>query len=163
MRLPGSAGPRSTSRSARSPCRVSGPRTSASHLVPLSARSLVDILKGIPRRRDLVFGKGAGGFQGWSKCKAELDTKLNIPDWTVHDIRRTVATRMAEEPVSVQPHIIEAVLNHVVGAQGRNRRHLQQGDLLAGEAQGYQHLGAPDHHVLAQASGTNVLPLRGQR
>ena len=63
-------------------------------IVPL-ASTVVDILKDIPRRadRDLVFGKGAGGFQGWSKCKAELDAKLNIPDWTVHDIRRTVRDR----------------------------------------------------------------------
>jgi integrase len=31
----------------------------------------------------------------------------------VHDLRRTVATRMAE--LGVPPHIIEAVLNHVSG------------------------------------------------
>jgi integrase len=31
----------------------------------------------------------------------------------LHDIRRTVATRMAE--LGIQPHIIEAVLNHISG------------------------------------------------
>ena len=113
-------------------------------IVPL-ASTVVDILKGIPRPhdRDLVFGKGAGGFQGWSKCKAELDAKLKIPDWTVHDIRRTV----------VNPHgrgtRQRPAAHHRGGAeprqraQGRNCRHLQQGDLLAGEAARTRHLGAP--------------------
>jgi integrase len=33
--------------------------------------------------------------------------------WRIHDIRRTVATGMAE--LGVEPHIIEAVLNHRSG------------------------------------------------
>jgi hypothetical protein len=33
--------------------------------------------------------------------------------WTLHDIRRTVATRMGD--LGVQPHIIEATLNHISG------------------------------------------------
>jgi hypothetical protein len=37
-----------------------------------------------------------------------------MPPWVVHDIRRSVATHMAEE-VGVQPHIVEATLNHVSG------------------------------------------------
>jgi hypothetical protein len=36
-----------------------------------------------------------------------------VTDWAVHDIRRTVATRMAD--IGIQPHIIEAVLNHQSG------------------------------------------------
>jgi len=36
-----------------------------------------------------------------------------VGDWRVHDIRRTVATRMAD--LGVQPHVIEAVLNHQSG------------------------------------------------
>jgi integrase len=35
--------------------------------------------------------------------------------WTPHDIRRTVATGMAE--AGVFPHIVEAVLNHISGAR----------------------------------------------
>jgi integrase len=55
-----------------------------------------------------------------ARCKAALDnaiTKANggkaIPDWVHHDLRRTCATGMAD--IGVQPHIIEAVLNHVSG------------------------------------------------
>jgi integrase len=92
------------------------------HEIPLS-RSAMAILKSHHTRagRDLVFGDGPrnrgrdreAGFQGWSKSKASLDKKLSIVPWRVHDIRRTVATGMAD--LGVQPHVIEAVLNHVSG------------------------------------------------
>jgi integrase len=45
--------------------------------------------------------------------KAAFDRPLAIGPWRLHDVRRTVATRMAE--LDVQPHVIEAVLNHVSG------------------------------------------------
>jgi integrase len=35
---------------------------------------------------------------------------------TLHDLRRTAATGMAD--IGIQPHIIEAVLNHVSGHKG---------------------------------------------
>jgi integrase len=91
------------------------------HEVPLSGPALA-ILKSRPAHagRDLVFGdtprtdKEASGFQGWSKCKAALDKQTpGIGAWRLHDVRRTVATRMAE--LGVQPHVVEAVLNHVSG------------------------------------------------
>src|SRR5262249_8207430 len=53
---------------------------------------------------------------GWQHAKKYLDDlligKMTEP-WTLHDIRRTVATRMAD--IGIQPHIIEAVLNHYSG------------------------------------------------
>ena len=39
-----------------------------------------------------------------------------LPPWTIHDIRRTVATGTAD--IGIQPHIIEAILNHVSGHKG---------------------------------------------
>jgi hypothetical protein len=41
------------------------------------------------------------------------DSGANVGTWTHHDLRRTAATRMAE--IGIQPHIVEAVLNHVSG------------------------------------------------
>jgi integrase len=90
------------------------------HDVPLSA-PVMTILSALNRRegRDLVFGAGDGSFQGWSNAKSALDARVSpalgrTPSpWRLHDIRRTVATRMAD--LSVQPHVIEAVLNHVSG------------------------------------------------
>jgi len=88
------------------------------HTVPLSADAL-EVLRSIPHRneRDLVFG-GAGVFAGWSSSKVGLDEKLGsaVKSWTLHDLRRTGATRLADS--GVQPHIIEAVLNHIGGHKG---------------------------------------------
>jgi integrase len=88
------------------------------HTVPLSEPAKV-ILAGIRRRpdRSCVFGRRQdNGFSGWSTAKRELDARAKTEHWTVHDLRRTVATRMAE--LGVQPHIVEAVLNHVSGHKG---------------------------------------------
>jgi integrase len=90
-----------------------------SHEVPLSAAA-VDILRKLPHRqgREYVFGEGAGGFSGWSKCKARLDARIaatgeSLHPWRLHDLRRTAATRMAE--MGTLPHVVEALLNHVSG------------------------------------------------
>jgi integrase len=94
-------------------------KNSREHIVPMSV-TVRAILEARPRfrGRDLVFGRGDGGFSGYSKCKERLDEKTGITDWLVHDLRRTVATRMAGEPLSIQPHIIEAVINHISGHKG---------------------------------------------
>jgi integrase len=86
------------------------------HTIPLAPMA-ADILAARERRkdRDLVFGTGNGGFDGWSKAKVALDAKLNIAAWRIHDLRRTAATGMAD--VGIQPHVIEAVLNHVSGSK----------------------------------------------
>ena len=90
-----------------------------SHIIPLSepARAIIASIK--PSKRIHVFGRDDSGFHGWSKCRYRLDEKLGdaVADWVLHDLRRTAATRMAE--LGVQPHIIEAVINHVSGPQGR--------------------------------------------
>lgn len=89
------------------------------HDVPLSEPAL-EVLRTAPRRdgRALVFGQGTGGFQGWSKAKAKLDNRIveadeKVRPWRLHDLRRTVATRLGE--LGILPHVIEAVLNHVSG------------------------------------------------
>jgi integrase len=99
------------------------------HEVPLSHQANA-IIERQPKRkgRDFIFGIGKLGFSGWSDCKARLDEALlsarrktnrkakAMPDWRIHDLRRSCATGMAE--LGVQPHIIEAVLNHVSGHKG---------------------------------------------
>ena len=37
-----------------------------------------------------------------------------MPHWTLHDSRRTLVTLMGELGIA-QPHIIEAIVNHVSG------------------------------------------------
>lgn len=93
------------------------------HLIPLSDPTLA-ILKGMPRfaSGDFVFGLGGrNGFSGFSKGKRRLGetiTELNdgeLPDWDIHDLRRSVATGMAK--LGIQPVVIEAALNHVTGVR----------------------------------------------
>jgi integrase len=96
------------------------------HLVPLSGLALEIIAKHPNRQtpegepRDLMFGYAKGPFSGWSGCKETLDALMKkandgkaIPHWTPHDLRRSFATHSAE--IGIQPHIIEAVLNHISG------------------------------------------------
>jgi integrase len=94
-------------------------KNKTAHTIPLSAEA-VEILKAIPRRegRDLVFGRGKGGFAGWSKSKKSLDALLpeGMPAWTVHDLRRSFSTHCAELDLA-QPHVIEQALNHRSGSR----------------------------------------------
>ena len=80
-------------------------------------KSALEILASIPRseERDHLFGARDVGFTAWGYAKAELDRRLGdkVRPWKIHDVRRTVATGMAN--IGIEPHIIEAVLNHYSG------------------------------------------------
>ena len=70
----------------------------------------------MPITGDVVFTtNGKTPVTCGSKIKSRLDTRMKIAPWRLHDLRRTVATGMAE--IGIAPHIIEAVLNHVSGAK----------------------------------------------
>lgn len=78
----------------------------------------VAILESIPRRnsRDTLFGGGANGFNAWSYSTLALNGRITtaagkaLAPWRLHDIRRTVRTRMGK--LGVLPHVAELVLNH---------------------------------------------------
>ena len=83
------------------------------HELPLSRQAL-EIISRQPRRNSSAFlFSDTKGFKGWDQGKIRLDRRLGIAEWRLHDLRRTCATGMAE--LGIQPHIIEAVLNHVSG------------------------------------------------
>lgn len=85
------------------------------HVVPLAPLAL-SLLRGIPRFQgsDFVFTTtGSSPISGFGRLKARLEKASGADDWRLHDIRRTVATNMAM--MGVQPHVIEAVLNHKSG------------------------------------------------
>jgi integrase len=79
----------------------------------------INLLRSMPRRDGCVFGNGVNGLSGWSYAISVLNSKITaaegkaLPPWTLHDIRRSVAAHMAE--LGVQPHIVEAALNHQSG------------------------------------------------
>jgi integrase len=109
-------------------------KTKVLHEVPLTALALAQLPTPVAGR-DLVFGKGGGGFSGWSRAKARLDEKLgDWPDWGLHDLRRTLSTRLNE--ADVEPHVVEALLGHagarsgVAGVYNRASYRVQKRDAL---------------------------------
>jgi integrase len=85
------------------------------HLVPLS-RLAQEILRGLPRAGEIIMpGRAEGAFNGFSKAKARLDTTSGVADWTLHDLRRTMATGL--QRLGVRLEVTEAVLNHISGSR----------------------------------------------
>ena len=84
------------------------------HTLPLLPAVLA-VIEAVPHMagRDQLFGQRGGGFTGWSYGKAALDQRAGVRHWTVHDIRRSVATKLAD--IGVLPHVIEQILNHQSG------------------------------------------------
>ncbi len=69
--------------------------------------------------RDLLFGQNADrGFVDWADAKQRLDDQLAeqgpMVDWNVHDIRRTIETRLAM--LGVQKEVGSRLLNHAINA-----------------------------------------------
>jgi integrase len=91
-------------------------KNSRAHTLPLPTMAW-EIIATIPRWREgeFLFGRRSG-HSGWAQDKNALDQHVGIAPWRLHDIRRSVATGMAE--IGVQPHIVEAVLNHASGHKG---------------------------------------------
>ena len=91
------------------------------HTIPLTEPTKIILSRFKRDGRTCVFGRVDTGFNGWHNCKQALNARIaaagkSLAEWKPHDLRRTVATRMAE--LGVQPHIVEAVLNHVSGHKG---------------------------------------------
>jgi integrase len=133
------------------------------HEIPMSP-PVREILESRPRSngRDLIFGLSAHGYLGWGKFKERLDKAMAdrgaaLQHWTIHDIRRSVATGMAE--LGELPHVIEACLNHISGHKGGIAGIYNRAQYRPEKAQA---LAKWATHVLALAKGhkSNVRSLR---
>lgn len=93
---------------------IPGTRTKNKEVLELPITGLMrSIIESIPQKvdRDPLFGERAEGFTGWPHCRLDA----GVRSWRIHDIRRSVATGMAD--LGIQPHIIEAILNHSSGSK----------------------------------------------
>ncbi len=111
-------------------------KNSETHTIPL-APAVLDILNSIPKQAgcDFVFTtNGETAISGWSHFKDRTHKKmeaaatgeakerdptaeaLTMPEWRIHDLRRTCASGMARlgQPV----HVVEKLLNHISGTFG---------------------------------------------
>jgi len=86
------------------------------HDIPMSP-AVRSIIASRPHNDGLVFAP----ITSWSRRKLRLDAAITerlgkpLAPWTLHDLRRTAATGMAD--IGIQPHVVEAVLNHISGSK----------------------------------------------
>jgi integrase len=148
------------------------------HEVPLSPMA-IELLENVPRNGKYVFSTtGKTPISGFSKAKERCDKimarvqleatgkkkwtdnefeKNLIPAWRLHDIRRTVASGMAE--IGIAPHVIEKVLNHstgqISGVAAVYNRHTylrEKTDALYAWARALQTIvGTPERNVVEMA------------
>jgi integrase len=102
-------------------------------LLPENANQAKRLLNDRRATGALVFPGAVGTpFAGWSKAKRTLDTAIinaradaaaasgtspaSVVPWSVHDLRRTVATGL--QRLGVRLEVTEAVLNHISGSRG---------------------------------------------
>jgi len=83
------------------------------HTVHLSEQAAA-VVSGITNIGPFVFtSNGQTPFSGFSKSKKRLDELSEVADWRLHDIRRTVVSRMAK--LGIAPHVADKILNHQSG------------------------------------------------
>src|SRR5262249_25448253 len=88
-------------------------KTGKARTIPLLPM-IRDVIADVPKMasRPQLFGERSHGFTAWARGKRALDQRCGVTtNWAVHDVRRSVATHMAEQ-LAIQPHIVELVLGH---------------------------------------------------
>ena len=100
-------------------------KNGVAHLVPLSGEAMT-IIKTLTARddSDKLFparGNGENGPSGFSKTlkrvRAAMEQRAERPimHWTLHDLRRTLATGL--QRLGIRLEVTEAVLNHISGSR----------------------------------------------
>lgn len=94
--------------------------------VPLAPPAIAILKRAPSPRGGHVFPAQNGSpnpVSGFSKAKERLDREIAaarggepLTPWRLHDLRRAAASGMAE--LTVAPHVIERVLNHISGSPG---------------------------------------------
>jgi integrase len=146
---------------------IAGTRTKNGRSLRLIlAPAAIGILRAVSRREGReVFGSGADGFTSWSYATAALNARIvaaegkALAPWTLHDLRRSVATHLADDEIGTQPHIIEALLNHVSGHKrgvaGIYNRARYDREIASALAQWAEHVTA-----IVEGRKSKVVPLR---
>lgn len=100
-------------------------KNGVAHLVPMSppvlalVKSMLKHDRGdklIPARGNWEVGP-SGFSKAMSRVRAKLEERIGetVPHWTIHDLRRTMATGL--QRLAVRLEVTEAVLNHLSGAR----------------------------------------------
>ena len=82
------------------------------HVLPLTD-TVASILASYPKQGLLFPSQKDGPFRIRDREKKMLDKASGVSNWTHHDLRRTLATKIAE--IGIAPHVIERILAHQSG------------------------------------------------
>jgi len=124
---------------------------------PLSALAL-GILAELPRIEGGPYAFSAGGrpFGSWSRCKRELDAKLQFAEpFVIHDLRRTARSLLSR--AGIASDIAEMCLGHVLpGVRATYDRH----KYTEPKRHAFEALGALILRIVEPPAG-NVIAMRG--
>jgi integrase len=118
------------------------------------APQMIEILRSLPKSGPFVFaGKTGRGITGYAHAKKLLDAAMQrvsgdakIPEFILHDLRRTAASHMAK--LGVAPHVVDRILNHSSGT-------------ISGVAAVYNRFEYEDERRSALAAWSNYVTMRG--
>jgi integrase len=99
--------------------RIADTKSGRAHEVPLVS-SVVELLASMPRREQCRFvftTNGRTPISGFSKLTSAIVTAAKVDGWTLHDLRRSAATKMTE--LGVPPDHVERVLGHILPGMRR--------------------------------------------
>jgi integrase len=140
------------------------------HIIPL-APAVVALVKSIPEvegSAKLFPAKGnrdngpSGITKAQQRLSKEVDRLLEREDstrWTLHDIRRTVATGL--QRLGIRFEVTEAVLNHVSGAKGGIAGVYQRHDWKAEKRAALEAWARELNKIVQRSDASNVVALRG--
>lgn len=97
-------------------------KNNVAHTIPLSSLALEVLKEGkrFSKSQYLFSGTGETPASGFSAAKSRIDRAMaeiigaEIPNWRVHDLRRTFASNM--QRIGTEPAVIEKLINHKSGA-----------------------------------------------
>jgi integrase len=123
----------------------------------------------------LILPGEKGTYAGWSKAKRTLDKAIGdarakatgksgkagpIEPWSIHDLRRTVATGL--QRLGVRLEVTEAVLNHISGSRGGIAGVYQRHDWATEKRAALDGWAAHVGAIIEGRRAANVLQLRQQ-
>lgn len=93
-------------------------KNAKAHCLPLPplAREIIAAVPRLAGSEFVLTFTGERGVDGHSSVKRALDQASGVAGWTLHDLRRSLATNL--QKLGVRLEVTEAVLNHVSGSRG---------------------------------------------
>lgn len=144
-------------------------KNGAAHIVPLSkpAKLIIEGVEAVEGSTLLFPAEGApenpasGVSKAVERIRAAVRAELgdDVPQWSLHDIRRTVATGL--QRLGIRFEVTEAVLNHVSGSKGGVAGVYQRHNWADEKRTALDAWAAELQRILQGAKADNVVKLRG--